>query len=135
MAETRATNEKSGWLACGGALLSILACYGTLALVAVLALMGVSLAVNVHVWAAAIVFFALVALLGIALSWRSHHHAGPLCVAILGTVFVVVAMYGSSFLDTRLGISSRAVEALGFAALLIAVIWDWRLKRHIRSLA
>lgn len=135
MSDHQPAAVRSSWLACGGTLLSVLACYGTLAVVAVLSLMGISLAINVHVWAAAIVLFAVVALLGIALTYRSHHHPGPLCVAIPGTLFIVLAMYGSNLLDSRLGVSPRAVELLGFAALAVAAIWDWRLKTGGKSFA
>lgn len=133
MSESQPAAPRSSWLACGGVLLSILACYGTLALIAVLSLLGITLAINVHVWAAVIVLFAIVALLGVALDYRSHHHIGPLCVATLGTLFIVAAMYASGFLDNRLGVNSRVVELLGFAALLIAAIWGWRLKSNKKA--
>lgn len=113
MPESQPGAARSSWLACGGVFLSILACYGTLALIAVLSLLGITLAINVHVWAAVIVLFAI--------------------VALLGTLFIVAAMYASGFLDSRLGLGSRAVELLGFAALLIAAIWGWRLRSNKKA--
>jgi len=129
MSDTQRDDARSSWLAGGGAVLSILACYGTLALIAILSLMGITVAINVHVWAAAIVLFAILAMLGVAWGYRSHRNIGPLCVAVLGTLLVILAMYGSDFLNDVLGLNSRAVELLGFAALIIATILDWRLKR------
>ena len=78
MTGTSESSQKQGWLARGGVILSLLACYGTLAVVGALSALGVTLAVNVHVWAGAIVLFALVALGGIALGFRRHRALGTL---------------------------------------------------------
>ena len=61
MSNSKSNTTKFGWLAGTGTLLSLLACYGTLGLIAILSLMGVSLAINVQVWAGVIVAFALIA--------------------------------------------------------------------------
>jgi hypothetical protein len=42
---------------------------------------------------------------------------------------VALAMYGVDVLKQRLGLNARLVELFGFAALFLAVIWDWRSKK------
>lgn len=129
MSHIQGNSTRSSWLAGAGTILSILACYGTLALVAILSLIGVTLAVNVHVWAAAIVVFAVLALLGVALGYRFHRNFGPLIVATFGTLLIVLSIYGTRFLSARAGLNPHIVELSGFVALLLAAVWDWQLKR------
>lgn len=117
------------WLAGAGAVLSLAACYGTLGLVALLAAMGVALAVNVHVWAAVIVGFALLAVLGVALGTRRHGKAAPLLLALAGAALVAWAMYGAHTISALLGVPATAVELAGFALLIVAAFRDWRAKR------
>jgi hypothetical protein len=133
MSDIQGSATRSTWIAGVGAILSILACYGTFALIAILSLMGITLAVNVHVWAAAIVVFAVVALLGMALGYRFHRNFSPLVIAALGTLLVVLSMYGTKFLEDTVGLNPRVVELVGFAGLLIAAIWNWRLKISSKS--
>ena len=121
--------QDSSWLAGAGTLLSLIACYGTLALVALLAAMGVTLSLNVHVWAAVIVAFALLALLGVTLGYRRHRKANPVRLAVVGTAMVTWAMYGGQAIRTLLGVPPTVVEIAGFAALIAAAYWDWRLQR------
>lgn len=106
--------------------LSITACYGTLATVSVLSLLGVTLAIHKGVWAGAISLFALLALSGVALGYRVHRGIGPLVFAALGAGAILWAMFGSY---------SRVVELMGFAGLITGSIWDWRLKRCASSRA
>lgn len=122
------TSDKS-WLASAAVLLSFVACYGTLALVAVLSMLGVTLAVNVHVWAAIIVAFALLAVLGVTLGYRRHRNANPARLAVVGAALVIWAMYGADAIKSLLGVPGTVVEIAGFAALIAAAYWDWRLKR------
>lgn len=117
------------WLAGAGALLSLVACYGTLGLVALLSAMGVTLALNVHVWAAVIVGFAMLAVLGVTLGYRRHRDANPVRLAVVGAALVIWAMYGAEAIRTLLGVPSTVVEIAGFAALIAAAYWDWKLKR------
>lgn len=120
------TTEKSnatprfGWVAGACTVVSITACYGTLATVGLLSLLGVTLAINKGVWAGTISLFALLAFLGVTLSYRVHRVMGPLFIAAVGAGLVVWAMFGSY---------SRVVEIMGFAGLITAAIWDWRLKK------
>ena len=121
--------QSASWLAGAGVLLSIAACYGTLGLIAVLSMMGVSLAVNEHIWAGVIVAFALLAVLGVTLGYRQHRNSNPVRLAIAGAALVIWAMYGAEGITDLLGVPSFVVELAGFAALGAAAFWDWRLKR------
>jgi len=128
MAEMSSRLQRLTWLPAAGTLLSIFSCKGTLAVITGLSLMGVSLHINVHVWAAAIVAFALVAVLGLALGYRQHRTSGTLVLGIVGALLVIFSLYGSQAL-LMTGIPGNAVELLGFAGLAVAAIWDWRLKK------
>ncbi len=121
--------QNASLLAGASALLSIAVCYGTLGLIAVLSLMGVTLAVNEDIWAGAIVAFALLAVLGVALGYRQHRNANPLWLAITGAALVIWAMYGSEGIVDLLGVPAFAVEITGFSALVAAAWRDGRLKR------
>jgi hypothetical protein len=91
--------------------------------------MGIALSPNVHIWALVIVAFAVLAVAGLALSYRTHGSSGPLALGIIGVLVVIFATYGSRIIDTVLGVPRDAVEIVGFAVLLAGAIWDWRLKK------
>ncbi|MEE8607273.1 MAG: MerC domain-containing protein [Nitrospiraceae bacterium] len=120
MADRSNATPRFGWLAGAGTVLAIAACYGTLATVSVLSLLGVTLVINPGVWAGAISLFAVLALFGVLLSYREHRVRGPLVIAALGTALVLWAMFGSYI---------RIIELIGFAGLITAAVWDWRLKK------
>ena len=121
--------QNSSRLAGAGALLSIAACYGTLGLVALLSMMGVTLALNVDIWAGVIVAFALLAVIGVTLGYRQHRNANPVRLAVIGAALVIWAMYGAEAIVDLLGVPSTIVEIAGFAALMASAYWDWRLKQ------
>jgi hypothetical protein len=120
MAEKSNAAQRFGRLAGACTVLSIVACYGTLATVSVLSLLGVTLAIHKGVWAGPISLFALLALFGVALGYRVHRGIAPLVFAALGAGAILRAMFGSY---------SRVVELMGFAGLITGSIWDWRLKK------
>jgi MerC mercury resistance protein len=125
--ETKVQN--ASMLAGGSVLLSIAVCYGTLGLIAVLSLMGVTLAVNVQIWAGVIVAFALLAVFGVTLGYTKHRNAKPTGLAIVGASLVIWAMYGAEGIADLLEVPTFAVEISGFSALVAAAWWDWQLKR------
>jgi len=129
MSEVQPGTARWAWLGGAGAILSILACYGTTALIAVLAAMGILFVVNVHVWAAIIVALAVLALLGVALGYWAHRYAGPLIVAFAGTLLIILAIYGWRWFEHATVLTAHAVEFIGFGALLMGAIWDWRLRK------
>jgi len=129
MSDLQQSATRSSYLAGVGVVLSMLACYGTILLIAILSLIGFTVAVNVHLWAAAIVLFAALALIGVALGYRRHRNVGPPVAAALGALLIVLSQYATGFLSGTAGLNSRVVEMLGFAALLLGAIWDWKKTR------
>jgi len=105
------------WLAPLGAALSLIACYGTLAAVALLGALGVGIALNEAVWAGAIVLFAALAVVALVLRWRRHGRALPVLLGSAGLVLIGFAMYVSYYLPAELG---------GFALLCLGTWADWR---------
>src|SRR3990167_7966111 len=93
MNEQRKAKPRLDWLPGAAVLLSVVACYGTLAAVAVLSMLGVGLAVNEAAWASAISLFAVVAAVLVALNSQRHGSRGPLVLAVLGTALVAWAMF------------------------------------------
>jgi len=107
-------------------LLSLLACYGTLAAVAALSALGVTLVVNPGVWAGAIVSFAVLATFIVGLGMRRHGSVAPLLAALAGTALLGYVMFVSF---------ERVLELVAFALLAGAVYLDYRLRarpRHAR---
>jgi uncharacterized integral membrane protein len=117
--EPKAT-VRFGWLGGAGALLAIAACYGTLAVLGALSLLGVTLAINEAAWAGAISLFAVIAVAGMAFGYSRHRVKAPLIIAVVGAALILWAMFVSY---------SRIVEICGFAALIAAAVWDWRLTK------
>lgn len=99
---------------------AIVACYGLLALVSGLAVLGLSVPLDARVWAAAIVVLTALAPVGLALNWRVHRSIGPVAIVVAGALLVLYAVLGSY--DWR-------IEAAGFAAMVGAALWDRRLYR------
>lgn len=91
------------WLAPLGAALSLIACYGTLAAIALLGALGVGIALNEAVWAGAIVMFAALAVGALALRWRRHGRGLPVLLGGAGLALIAFAMYVSYSLPAELG--------------------------------
>ncbi len=100
--------------------MAVIACYGTLALAAVMGMLGISMAVNEGIWAGAIILFAILACGVIALGMRKHHSPKPVIVAIIGTAILVYTMYINYQIVT---------EIAGFIVLSIATWLDFDLRR------
>jgi len=100
--------------------LAAITCYGTLALVSLMSLLGVSLAINEGIWAGGIIFFAIIATVIIGLGKRKHHSIKPLITALIGSGILIYTMYVSY---------SMLSEALGFIILAIATYYDYNLRR------
>jgi hypothetical protein len=103
--------------------LSVAACYGTLAAVAALSALGVTLAVDTGLWAGAIVLFAALAAASVGLGARKHGAVVALLPALAGLALVAYAMFGHY---------DRVLELAGFALLAGAVAWDFRLRSRSR---
>jgi cysteine desulfurase len=108
------------WLAPLATVLSLAACYGTLAAIALLGLLGARIVLDDALWAGAIVAFALVAVAGLTLGARRHRTFWPLAVGAIGAAAVVYAMIVSY---------DRLIEIGGFILLTLAAAADWRISR------
>lgn len=102
------------------AVLSIVACYGTLAAVSILGVFGVTLNIHEGAWAGVITLFGWLVPLGMIFNARSSRAIGPLLTASGGAVLITWVMFMTF---------NRVVEILGFVALLSAIVWDRRLRR------
>ena len=106
-------------------IVAALSCYGTLAAIAILSLLGVTLAVSNAAVASVIVFFAVLAAALVGLGLRKHGSAAALIPAIAGA-----AMVGFALLVAY----HWALELAGFLLLAAAVFWDFRLRaRAVRA--
>lgn len=113
-------NGRTRWLAPAATVLSLVACYGTLATVAVLALLGLRLQINETLWAGAIVLLASAAVVGLALGARQHRVLWPLALGVIGAAALAYVMTVSY---------DRFIEVGGFLLLGLAAIADWRKRR------
>ncbi len=101
-------------------LLSILACYGTLATIGILSLLGTTMVVHEGAWAGAIIAFAWLAVVGNWVGWRRHRVNSPLILAVIGAAMVSMVMFV---------FFNRIAEILGFSLLVAAAFWEWRFAR------
>jgi len=112
---------RSRWFAVVSLAAALLACHGTLTLVGLLSVLGVSMAINPAAWAGVIVVFAGLTAFGIALGIGRHRQPVPFVLALPGFALIAWAM---------LGRYDRTSEITGFAMLAAATAWDWRLRRR-----
>jgi ubiquinone/menaquinone biosynthesis C-methylase UbiE len=115
--------QRRGLWGTASLLTAILACYGTLALVALMSLIGVSMAVNETTWAGSIMLFALLAGVVIVLGWRKHQSLKPLVPGLAGVAVLIYTMVVNY---------SVVTEVVGFVLLGIAVYLDYDLRRWSR---
>jgi|GEM_PF-2022742 len=107
--------------------LSVVACYGTLVLIGLLSLTGVSMSVHEGAWAAVIVALVWVAVIAIGMNIERYRSFGPFVMADAGALLVSWAM----IVDY-----SQALELGGFALLIGAALWDrQRRKRAVAPIA
>lgn len=103
--------------------IALLTCYGTLALVGLMSLLGAGIAINETIWAAAIVGCVYATTLIIALGKRRHGSIKPPAFALAGSVIITYTM----FVDYQLWI-----EIIAFACVGIASYLDYDLRRWAR---
>lgn len=101
--------------------LALLSCYGTLALVALLPLLGLRPSLNEGLWAGAIAAFTLSTLGVLAASGVRHRQASPALLGLLGALLVGYALFVSYL---------AWLELSGFLLLGAAVLWDLYRRRH-----
>jgi len=76
-----------------GLAFALLACYGTLAAVGLISLLGFSLSLNEGLWAAVIVAAAMLTTALIGMAMRKHRSAVPLIVALIATAGLAYTMF------------------------------------------
>jgi len=116
----KSTAGRFAWLGSAASLFAVVACYGTLAAVALLAATGVSVDLNEGTLVIFITVLLGLAIAGMVYSFRLHRHPGPLTVSILSVAMLSWVFYGSY---------TKSLELAGFAGLVIASIWDFRCKK------
>lgn len=118
------TMQTRRWWPGACTILSIVACYGALAAVGLLSLMGIAMTIEPGVQAVVISAFAMLAAAALFAGYRRHRVFWPFVLGMLGAALILWAMFGSY---------NRVVEAAGFMALIAAAIWDWRAAKVGRS--
>lgn len=113
-------SPKYGWVAGVATALSLIACYGTLAVIGLLGVLGIALALDETLWAWAIVTFAVLAVGGLGPGLTRHRRPWPILAGGLGATVLGYAIY------VQYG---RLTEPAGFVLLCLAAFWDWRLRR------
>lgn len=122
MANTKSDKKDYSWLGSAASLLAVVACYGTLAVVSLLSIIGISIKIDESTMAKLITGLLVLALGGMGYSYSVHRHPGPLMLSVASAAMLLWVFYGSY---------SKPLELAGFAALIIASIWDFRTKRRI----
>ena len=101
--------------------LAVLSCYGTLAAVTLLAVLGAGRTLDEGLWAGAIALFTVLAVAAIATGLRYHRGPGATAMALAGAGAIGYAL----FVDY-----SAVVELAGFVLLALAVWRDIVLRRR-----
>jgi predicted membrane protein len=106
------------WAAPLATLFALIACYGTVAVIALLGLLGITIALDEKIWAGAIVILAGLAFVALLFRWRRHRQLAPILFAATGFVLIAFVMLVSY---------QRIVELAGFILLSIGSLLDWRM--------
>lgn len=122
MTTTESDKKRLGWIGPVTGLLAVMTCYGTLAAVALLSVIGVSVELDEGFLMKMISGLLALALAGMGYSYRIHRHPGPLLLSIVSATMLGWVFYGSS---------SKPLELTGFVMLAAASIWDFRAKRRV----
>lgn len=122
MASTNLDKKDYSWLGSAASLLAVAACYGTLAAVALLSIIGISIKIDESTLAKLITGLLVLALGGMGYSYSVHRRAGALVLSVASAALVMWVFYGSY---------SKTLELSGFAALIFASISDFRTKKRV----
>mgnify|MGYP001815428345 CR=1 FL=1 len=124
MANTTSDKKDYSWVGSVTSLLAVTACYGTLATVALLSVIGISIEIDESLLVKLITGLLVLALGGMGYSYSIHRHPGPLLLSIASAALLLWVFYGSY---------SKPLELTGFIALIIASLWDFRAKKRACS--
>lgn len=114
--------QRLSWLGSVTSLLAVTTCYGTLAAVTLLSLIGVSVDFDEATLLKLITGLLILALLGMVYSWCIHRHPGPLLLSLGAAALLLWVFYGSY---------SKSLELTGFALLVVASVCDFRAKKRV----
>jgi hypothetical protein len=114
------TDKPQGRLAAVFAIFAFIACNGLVIMIATFSLVGVSISINPHIQAAAISLFAVVTLGLVFNGFRNNRKIGPLILATVAAVTLIVTMYIHF---------NKIIESLGLLALFAATLWSWQINR------
>lgn len=114
--------QNLSWLGSAASLLAVTICYGTLAAVSLLSLIGISVNIDEATLVKWITGLLILALSGMLYSWRSHRYPGPLILSLGAAALLLWVFYGHY---------SKPLELMGFALLVVASLWDFRAKRRV----
>jgi hypothetical protein len=101
--------------------LSVMACYGTLALSGVLSLLGITLPFHEGVWAVVIVVLAWIAVLAMGVNLRRIRNPGPFILCDVGALMISWVMLVND---------DPSMEVIGFLMLMLAAFWERELRRR-----
>jgi len=102
---------------------SLLASYGTLAVLALFGIFGLAVSENCTTWAETIVGIAILSEIALGIEANKHRNIGPLLLGLMGLVAIAYALFWSNM---------SAIEFAGFGLLSGAVTCDWWLpERHV----
>jgi len=101
-------------------LLALIACYGTLATVALLSMTGVTLALNDQIWAGTIVLFSIITALVIAMGIKKHRSMTPMVLAVMGAATISYTMFFNY---------NILIEIAGFIILALSTFLDFDKRR------
>jgi len=118
------TMWRRGFLGMASLVAALIVCYGTLAALALLGVLGIGLALDDGLWAGAIALFAVLAAVAVIAGMRRHRRPGPAIPAVTGAGVILYAL----FIDY-----SMVVELGGFLLLASAAAWDIQLRRREQS--
>lgn len=113
--------QRRGLLGIAALGLALLSCYGTLALVGLLPLLGIGLALDEGTWALTIAAFVLLTLAALAAGRRRHRALAPTLLAVTGSAAILHAL----FIDYH-----PLVEFAGFVLLAVAAFRDRQARRR-----
>lgn len=102
-------------------LLAVTACYGTLAAVALLSVIGISVKIDEALMEKLISGLLILVLVGMGYSYRIHRRPGPLLLSIVSAILLGWVFYYAY---------SKPLELAGFITLTIASIWDFFSKKR-----
>jgi len=109
------------WVGSAMGLLAVAACYGTLAAVALLSVIGISVEIDEGLMTKLISGMLVLVLAGMTYAYRLHRHPGPLLLSVAAAGLLMWVFFGSY---------SQPLELTGFLILGAASIWDFRAKKR-----